>query len=306
MNQKITRRVVLGTVIGGLAAGPFIIKALRGKGQQWELGRDSYLLRFRRKHQENLTFPKKFILPQDEDFLSIPEITREKIIKIHKRYWENYVKLDEAEFDYSYNMYEPNGEKRLDDIFMDAHVKLKYGYGMEIQGTTSTGKNIHWVCNMDGEATLPIAEKMNLSGMMLGFFNAGDALPESLIRYIGVYAEGVDLPENPYVQGHGKYNVIEGYKDKEMATRVAEVYSHKYYFSQKTGMLELEIRHSIPDKCNIKYQNKDIPLPHFENDYWVYEHREINGCYLPFRQEWYLAKGLKSIRKYSNVKVKAS
>lgn len=48
MNKKITRRVVLGTAIAGLAAGPFVIKALRRKGDDlptWGDGEGEFSVR---------------------------------------------------------------------------------------------------------------------------------------------------------------------------------------------------------------------------------------------------------------------
>jgi hypothetical protein len=115
MNKKITRRAVLGTLIGGLVVCPFVVRALR---KPLELGENPDLKEFREKYQTAFDFPRDFdpfsgnnVIPGRERegftemmlpiFQSQSKENQEKALKIHRRYWGNYALLDEVEFDYT-------------------------------------------------------------------------------------------------------------------------------------------------------------------------------------------------------------
>jgi hypothetical protein len=143
MNQKITRRVVLGTVIGGLAAGPFITRYFLNK--RIALGPESFLSEFRSKYREALSFPRTYQPFVNEQLAKQPQYIIDKILKYQKMRWENFSKIDEAEFDYSSYDFDEKGNKRKGDWLFEGHVRMKYGYGIEVIGKNVENKSIHWI-----------------------------------------------------------------------------------------------------------------------------------------------------------------
>jgi hypothetical protein len=319
MNKKITRRAILAGAIGILISGPFVIRAFR-KNKKLELGEDSFLAAFRTKYQEALSFPRQFELDgrnltsyERKGFSHIKarfqsllsEDEQNKILTIHKRYWSNFSQIDEMEFDYSAHLFNANGHDTIMHGYMDAHVKMKYGYGMEIKGYDVAKKPFHWVFNLDAEASLPIAQEMNLSSMMLGFFDIYTAIPEMGFGYVGIFAENVHLPTNPYIESaENKFIALSKYVSTQMPQRVRDITFHRTYFNLETGMPELDIRQTIEDSYNSKYNDPEIelPLPVFCNT--VYKHEKYGDIFLPVEIDEYRMDNSKYIRKYSNIKVK--
>ncbi|GHT10591.1 hypothetical protein FACS1894170_02920 [Planctomycetales bacterium] len=296
MNEKLTRRTVLGTVIGGLAVAPFATWALR-RPKQLELGHDSYLKKFREVYQTALDFPRTFdpfsgdnIIPgrEREGFLDVmlPRFRtlsteqQEKALTIQKRFWSNYSKLDEAEFDYTYFGFNKDGTKMQGNFYMSAHVKLKYGYGVEVKGQNVSGEPLHWVFNMDGDATLPAAQEMNLSSMFRDFFDLNKALPEMVV-FFGKVTEDVDLPKNPYLTGQGKYDRVDISESKNYPPpQLKEELYNRTYYSRTTGMPELNIHTAIPWEQLTEYLAGKIPLPEVSISYTTYRYVPIGKVFV--------------------------
>jgi hypothetical protein len=303
MNHKITRRVILAGTIGILATGPFVIRAFR-KNKKLELGEDSFLREFRAKYEEALTFPRTYKPFIHEQLAQRPKDEIQKVLKLQKQYWSNYSKIDEAEFDFSFFDYNVKGEKEKGNFYMEAHVRFKYGYGMEIVGKNVDSQPIHWIFNLDAQVTLPAAKEMNLSSMMLSFFRAYTALPE--MWGIGrVYAENTNIPENPLgFHGEGKYIALEARKSINIPPRVGEQCYRRTYFNVKTGMPDYEETQEIPDRYNKQYWDESVPLPPVENTYSIGEYIKYADVFLPTTWNTYYSDGKKSESLYSNIKIK--
>ena len=283
MDNKITRRVVLGSIIGALAVGPFLIRAFR-KSKQLPLGEESQLALFRKRFEPRVSFPRVY---DGKPNPKLPADKAEKVLAIHRRYWENYSRLDEVEFDYSSRTI-IDGKNEPNVWSMDAHVRMKYGYGMDAKGTDSEGNPIHLFFNLDGEIAPVGREESDLSSLMLSFFYAFCAHPEMVAVYVDL-DEGVNLPQNPYVKGHGLYDAVRIMTDYEPGTTTFA--NDKFgYFSQETGMLELETRHNKKDQ-KINYQ--------------VLEYGLASGIMIPTRNDAYFNEGKGRItERYKNVKAK--
>ena len=262
MNGKITRRVVTGTIIGGLIAGPFVILASRYLRQKpLPEGPESPLNLFREEFRESLTFPqefKEFVNPQLAD--KSPSEIRD-VIEMHKRQWRNWVSIKEIEFDYLFQVFAEDGKPKYNNFCVKAHVVLKYGKGMEIHGTRlDTNEKIDWFIDLDGNINNEAFEEMNFVSMALFFFDAIMRFPEHCF-YSGVHEKNVPLPANPFMTSGDRYDVYNHTVDKSMPLRVQEVSYCRYYVNRRTGMTDFVVHHNIRDMFNSKYDNPLIPLP---------------------------------------------
>ncbi|GHT10588.1 hypothetical protein FACS1894170_02910 [Planctomycetales bacterium] len=269
MDTKWTRRAVLGTVIGGLAVAPFVITSLR-KPKQLPINvvgqKYGYFL-------ERVSFPRTYE-PQFNPLL--PPEKREKVLSVHKRYWQNYAKIDEVEFDYSSRTI-LDGKLEPNVWSMDAHIRMKYGYGMEANGTDVEGRPIHYVFNMGGNVT-PVEGGSDLSSLMISFFGSYIARPEFLTNYFDVREEST-LPENPSISGNEIYNAVHLFAEGKID-----------YYSQKTGML---VMHYCP-----KWKNEGVACQ-------CLEYIPVSGVFIPTKHESYFDDNKSVIREqYSNIKVK--
>lgn len=301
MDKKITRRAVLGTVMGGLVVAPFLVRAFR---KPLELVENPDMKEFRERYQTALDFPRTFdpfggnnILPGRERdgfremmlplFRSHSKENQNKALEIQRRYWNCYARLDEVEFDYTNYTYHEDGRKRTDDNFaMSAHVWLKYGYGMEIQGEDVSGQQIHWVFNMDGKITLPTVQEMNLSSMFRTFFDLNSAIPENVVLY-GEIVEGVELPENPHVTGRGKYDQVEMPRITNLPDRLRKYRYARTYYSRTTGMPELVIRSDLDGAEEKEFLEGKIDNPKQNFRYEVSRYSQFDGVIMPIEQTLY-------------------
>ena len=263
MDKNITRRAVLGTIVAGLAVGPFVIPMLL-RQRQVEL--PSFLAYLRAKFYPRLHFLRTFDVeyhnawvwtPMTTDgaydskkvhrealsrFYALPKDTRDTIVETQRRYWKNFSKIDEIEFDCTNFGYESDGKKRIGNDYFEGHVRLKYGYGLAIEGKDVEGKPIHWVFNMDGEISA-IASTYNLSSMMLDFLGAQEALPSATLIYDRVYSVDAILPDNPYLKATGsdRYTVLSFDRYLQGITLPPHIEGKvfwKRYFNNRTGMLD--------------------------------------------------------------------
>ena len=105
MDKKVTRRVVLGTIVAGLAAGPFVISGWHRR-RRFQLPEDSFLAGLRTRFEPALSFPRKFDTvnydgrggtldggsPEDihrealEYFKSLPKSVQNTIVETQRRY----------------------------------------------------------------------------------------------------------------------------------------------------------------------------------------------------------------------------
>ncbi|MDR1382554.1 MAG: hypothetical protein LBJ67_01710 [Planctomycetaceae bacterium] len=301
MNQKITRRVVLGTIIGGLSVLPFVTRHFLKK--RIYLEPNSFLSKFRSKYQGVLSFPHEYKPFINEQLAEQPKYIIEKILKYQKMQWENFSKLDEAEFDYSNYDFDEKGNKRKGDWLFEGHVRMKYGYGIEIVGKNVENKPFHWIFNLDGDISSD-ALQMNLSSLMLHFFMAYRALPQ-IWKTSGLAEENVVIPENPYFQGSGKYDVLLPWKESySLPRKIADICFSRSYINTETGMTEFVYAQSVPDPYSKLYENENYAIPPIEKTYYVRKYIPINGVYLPTNIVSYYSNGSKHTETYDNIKIK--
>jgi hypothetical protein len=271
MSVKFTRRVVLGLITGGLIAFPIAAIVLRRKLPEIK----SRIEEFREHYQDRCSFPKKFdAVPH----ASTPPDKVEKIIQTHKRYWENFTKLDgrEIEFDFS-NRYYIKGKLDKDAPWgMDVHVRMKFGYGLSIEGKNGKGEPIQLVFNLDGDVVGFKDKRADLSSLMLTFFDSAVAWPDTIITFCDI-EEGVYLPQDLNLRSHEAYNkisTIKAYRNELLSS-----YTDNYY-NQKTGMLEFNIQYYGPGYHDYTFTLPDgtIPPAITQLDYV-----EVNDIYLTSR-----------------------
>jgi hypothetical protein len=107
------------------------------------------------------------------------------------------------------------------------------------------------------------------------------ARPEMATVFVDV-KEGVRLPDNPHIKGHGLYDALrlESEKTEEKL----------HYYSQETGMFELETIRKI-NTSEIGYQ--------------CLEYASVSGVWIPTRDDAYDSNGMTMIvHKYKNINVK--
>lgn len=242
MDKKITRRLVLGSVIGGLAVGPFILRAFRKP--PLPLGEDSDLVRFRKQYTERLSYPdkyerklNKYVLAQMKE--QSPEVI-EEILDIHERQWANLAKVSGAKFDYYRMSYDVDGTPMPNNFTIDGLVNLKYGYGLSFDGKRlDTNEEVHWVFNLDGDVS-DAQEEMDLSSLVQTFFSYSDVSSSLLCLYTGFYERDVELPENPFLQSTDRYDVLTGTISPGVPPAVREHSFYRYYVNRRTGMEEMQ------------------------------------------------------------------
>ncbi len=305
MENKIKRRIFLGTLLGSLTLSPLVIRFFRPS--KMKLGPNSYLAGFREKYEEALSFPREYNPIIIKELAAQSEEERNKVLQIHKRYWQNFSKLDEAEFDYSYRQCERDGTIIPNNWCIDAHIKMKYGYGMEVTGHNNIdGTPVHWVMNMDGEATLPAAQEMNLSSLMRSLFDACEARPDQIV-FSNVTKSNIDLPENPYYKGNGKYDELCYIREPnpKVAPRIRKLHYNRHYFSRQTGMYECRMNQFIDENPQDPiYFDESVPLPSVHQGYRIYDYCMIDGIYLPTQIRQYYRGIITGEQLYSNYKIK--
>ena len=287
MNKKITRRAVLGTVVAGLAAGPFVIRALR-RNRVIDLLSESDPLY--KQFCEGLSFPRTFDpdmkfgpFQNPDDWGPAPPVeVRDKIFAVQKRLWQNYSKVDELKYVLSSSYYRNGQLVPSSHDFYHAEVWFKLGYGVEIKGKNTLGKQVHLVLNVDGEDNQPDDEhRVNLRNYSCSIFD--DAFP-MYAKYYDDIEENVPLPnswqrtytEPPYPPGlptsfetqpHGLYTRMTGGAESVWGTN--NIFRNRY-FSQETGMPELVIVESTLEgyeACSPLYEAR------------TYQH--VSGIYFP-------------------------
>jgi len=264
MNKKVTRRAVLGTVVAGLAAGPFVISWLRRR-RQIEL--PSFLAdMFWARFGPELSFPRKFDIehyearqwtpmstdgPYDakkahrealERFYALPKSTRDTIVETQRRYWHNFAQIDEIEFDCTHFDYNKDGTKRTYWMCFEGHVKLRYGHGLTVVGKDVEGKPIHWVLDL-ASVISGTAWKFNLSAITLDFFSAYKAKPTEVLSFDHVYSTDAELPDNSYLQAveGDRYTILSAdryLESIELPPHIEGKVFHKTYYNNKTGMVD--------------------------------------------------------------------
>jgi hypothetical protein len=107
------------------------------------------------------------------------------------------------------------------------------------------------------------------------------ARPEMATVFVDV-KEGVRLPDNPHIKGHGLYDVL--------YLRSEETKEKLHYYSQETGMFELETIRKI-NTSEIGYQ--------------CLEYAPVSGVWIPTRDDSYGFNGTTMIiDKYKNISIK--
>jgi hypothetical protein len=290
MVSKVTRRAVLGTIVGGLAVSPFVIRHLRKNrviDLLWEL--DPRYKQF----VEGLSFPRtfdpdmKFGSFQNQDVYdwgpAPPVEVRDKIFAVQKCLWQNYSKLDELKFVLSSSYYCDGELVPSSHRFYHAEVWFKLGYGVEIKGKNTLGKDVHLVLNIDGEDNQPDDEhRVNLRNYSHSIFES--AFPQYAKGY-KTFEENVILP-NSFRRTYTEPLYPSGLPDhffemppKELYTQLTgsadnvlppwHVFRNRY-FSQETGM---------PELCIVESDHEDFEVcsPLYE----THTYQKINGIHFP-------------------------
>jgi len=313
MNKKMTRRAVLGTAVAALAAGPFVIRALR-RNRILHLSSPVDLLY--REYAERLSIPREFDPDakfggidchlHDDPSIAPPKEVRAGAVAVQKRFWQNYSKLDELKFVLS-SAYYVDGELKPDShYFGGADVWVKLGYGVEVKGKNRLGKQVHLVYTLDEVSDQPDDEhRVNLSGFVFGLL--GDAYPAFAKYYTGI-EENVPLPnswqrtytEPPYppglpdrfdVQPHGLYTRLTGGAENLLGPN--NIFRNRY-FSQETGMPELAIVESV-----LECHEHCSPL------YEIDTYQNVNGVYFPLKCSGGKIDGWRNAKPTGNEKVYA-
>jgi len=333
MSNKMTRRVVLGSILVALAVNPFSVRSWLRR-RQIELPPDSFLAGLRTQFMPFLEFPRKFDIEYDdwsfrtltsggaeankknhretlERFYALPKETRSTILETQRRYWHNFALIDEIEFDCTHFFYNEDGTKRTTNACFEGHVRLKYGYGLLIDGKDAEGKPILWIFNLDGEISA-IASTWNISSMMLDFFGAYNAKPSEVLSLDRVYSTNAELPDNPYMKsiGEDRYTILsfDRYLQLiELPPHIEGKIFYKRYYNNRTGMLDyLHYRTFDPDSekrgviewrrgednrvvrgdgdryLNPKYTDPSVPLPKWGGGTEYWRNTEIEkGIFLP-------------------------
>lgn len=235
MPSKMTRRAVLGTVIAGLAAGPFVTRALR-RGGDWQREYEEK----RQEYLRQISFPRVFnpTMPP-----GIKEEEKDLIVQVYKRFWSNFAKVRKAEFDYHSQAYDVGGVKSNGFWDMNVHVKMEYGQGFEAKGKDSTGYPVDLICTPDGCHIRSARLNGSMSSLMLSFLGALEARPDDCFAHSSI-KRNVQMKPNPYIEGHGLYDVLvirdRGRGDPK---NISERHD---YFSQETGMYEFRYTYFAP------------------------------------------------------------
>ena len=284
MDKKITRRAVLGAIITCLAAGSFAMQAI------WRRMLPAWIDPFVSKISKELEFPREYAGPPHIEGYPVPPPTKEvyeKICRIHKRYWSNYAKLAEVSFRYSSSGVE-NGRPFLSNVlFSDARINIKFGYGIDVRGKNSYGKDVHHAINVDYVDTQPEEYRFNVCSMATSCFDLWAAHPEFRTTFNNI-ERNVSLPDR-FMQEASLKNVQlvsgdssvqfrvnpEGLYDARVSpytwdTDYKPLVVQKQYFSQKTGMLELKTLEALAEG-----QEYWAPM------YTAYKNTCIDGIYFP-------------------------
>ena len=288
MNKKITHRAVLGTVVAGLALGPFVIRSLRKGNEIWtnyEKARQEYLAR--------LSFPREYV-PRVHPRLDPNDV--DAVIQTHRRYWSNYAKLRKAEFDY-YAQQQDSEEMKKNSIWnMNVHVTMEYGRGFEAKGKDANGNKIDFACGQDGTIVRAAPENTGFASLMTSFFDAIMAYPEMLIGYSEI-KKGVEMMPSPYVEGCGLYDVLVVH---DHPTGSQEAMVKQDYFSCETGMRELRYTYIAPGVTRGRGTAEGAPGTEAEV-FTACKYELINSVYLTSKIESVIPQtGFRREEQYSN------
>jgi hypothetical protein len=261
--KKITRRVALGSFVAAMLACPFLVRALRGT-KDLPVGEHPDMLAFKKHFEPRLSLPRVY------NGVPSPKLTpaeQETALRVHKRYWENFVKIDELEFDYSYRRF-VNGKEDKDTFWcMDVHIRMKYGHGLEAKGKNAKGEAIHLKFNLSEGVFISLGKHHDLSSMMLSLFGLWSAHPEFLHWHSEVLENvtppTIQTPKHLF-EPSGKYDML-GLEDP--MAREPRITRKRRYFSHETGMLEADVHDYKDDSEMYAYE--------------VSKYTEVNGIFLP-------------------------
>ncbi len=343
MDNKIKRRIFLGTLIGGLSLSPFVILSFRSRALL------SKLFYYYRNSDHWFSVPHKFDIEFDdwsdgsmsgtppadlhskrlERFYALPEDIQEIILKTRKKYWANFARISKVEFDYARRDYDKNGliVTTMSDLDLDGHVVLKYGYGYEIKGKDILGNPRHVYLNLFGSSK-------GSGNIILMFFEAFKAFPSGSLFYDDVYSTDAKLPENPCItpQVDDRYTVLcYDVPQKNICPLPPHIEEKIYlreYYNNRTGMLEYVEHQScepedggedlflieydsdnnaIPGTryLNPKFNDPNIPLPNMRKGFEYFKNQEVaKGVFLPSEHGRFY-DGIRADQEtYNNIQVK--
>ena len=160
---------------------------------------------------------------------------------------------------------------------------------------------------------LPTAQKMDLSSMMHDFFGVSLwVLPDTVAGFHRLYGKDLNLPENPYVKGKGRYIAFDTvHPFKTTIPRISEQIFRRNYVSQTTGMFELRVHQRIPtpegatsDNPYPGYEDEGVPIPDPLVAYDAMTYSEVDGVFVPNRIVATSFRGFYFEERYSHVKIK--
>ena len=324
MSGKINRRIAMGTIIGGLTAGPFIIFTLQSLcKKQLPEGSNSPFSLFREEYGRYLTFPRSYnitvhnyraamknLFPGIEETLnSMSDKEISSLLDVHMRYWKNFSKIDTIEFDYVCYMHNATGKKMpYKDYGMNVHAWIKYGYGMTLDGKDDKGEPFYFTINLDGEVDNAVLDRTNMPSLMLSFFNAMDAVPlGGGLRKVSDYH--VSIPDNPYMKSADRFTLCDNWNFPRKPKWFHEMTFSRTWFNEVTGLPELSMTKGVVSDDFTEHERKYGPSADKELNFYysatVCHNVKIDdNVFLPDKTVLHLSNGDVLDKTYNNIIVK--
>ncbi len=240
--------------------------------------------KFSTKFLERVSFPQEYNGQPSPD---APPEKRQQIIEVHSRYWKNFTPIDRIRFRYSFRKFH-NGKPDPTEWDMDAQVEMRYGYGIEVEGTDSDGEYFHKALNPEGRL-FPRATSGDLSSLMLSMFAANRAWPDKCKLF-------ADMEEN--VPGQDElagrtFDVLIVPTNSQVPGHTAEFIESKYWFDRETGML-----------TKIEYVDPYAKEQFGYHPYKRFEYTQIDGVYLTTRiTSDHPEKGNRFVETYDDLEI---
>lgn len=230
---------------------------------------------------------KYLLLPLEYDgrpHESVPGKDREKIVRIHGRYWKNCSKIKKLSFKYSRHTY-VDGRPDPDLLDMDAIVEIK-GTHMRINGRDGSGRDFMVEVDEYGQTSTTIYRRQWAS-LLREFRLINNAHPDRCSIFTGIHE---DIRGK---NGNTRYDVLVGIKKRPEPDKENHEYSEKFWFNRETGMPERVIfgKSQAKEKF-IRYRTVEI------------KYGKVDGLYYPAeRIDRLSGKKQKIVEEFFNVRL---
>jgi hypothetical protein len=174
-----------------------------------------------------ISFPRVYDGHASSD---LPPDKQKNILAIHRRFWHNYSQIDQVSFRYSFHTFDNSNRPRPTGWGMDAVVSMRYGHGIELEGTDENGKPFRESVTAGGLQSNR-TEHRDVSSIVRGIFHVYDAMPARCQVFLDVQ-EDVQLDS---ASPECRYDVLYSSIKSEYTSAIVQ---SKYWFNHRTGMLE--------------------------------------------------------------------